>query len=294
MSAIENSYILVENEITELLLNIFDTSTSALPDNNCCPLCGKFYKSYRGLSAHVTSSHPGSLCLTQPPEADNADDPVCRHTKELLKMLLIKRLMDYSIRMGDGSTLALVIKHMLLYFKELGCTKYSVASFEFIAQQQIFLSERMAAAVRQDRFVNNKGRAYTNIPIDLDVEHSNKDFKENFRLSLGEPSESVLKRLSFSQDHVGKILETFRQSFNLQQYESCRTVDESRYQSDVNTVVAHLKTANVFATVPGRTLYSKQLNKAAVDILSNIDLFKLKDWLRHRLSIMMDQPYYKY
>ena len=42
-----------------------------------------------------------------------------------------------SIKVGDGDTLSLVIKHMFVYFKELGATKYSIACFEFVAQQQI-------------------------------------------------------------------------------------------------------------------------------------------------------------
>lgn len=274
--------------------DVFTTSTTTLPASNSCPECGKPYKTYQGLSKHVNSAHPGSVCLSQTREADVSNDLLNQHTKELLKMLLTKRLMDNSIRLGDGTTLALVVKHMLLYFKELGCSKYSVAAFEFIAQQQIFLSEKMATAVRQDRFVNNKGHANTNIPIDLDLEHSNKEFKENFRLSLGEPSQNVLDRLSKSQDHVTAILDSFRQSFHLQHYEARRTVNELKYQEDVNTIAKHLKSANAFVVVPGRLLYNKQLELAAKDILSVIDLYKLKHWLSHRLAIMIDQPYYKY
>ena len=284
----------MRSEIKQLLSSLYTGSTPTLPDTNSCPHCQKQYKSYQGLSTHVKSSHPGSLCLTQGQQAQVHGDKVNSHAKELLKMLLIKRVMDNAIRLGDGTTLALVIKHMLIYFKQLGCTKYSVAAFEFVAQQQIFLSDRMATAVRQDRFVNNQGRTYTNIPIDLDVEHSNKDFKENFRLSLGEPSQKVLDRLSKSQDYVINILTSFRSSFQLQDYEARRTVDQAKYQEDVDKIVRHLTSANVFAVVPGRTLHSEQLNNAAADILANIDLYKLKHWLTHRLAIMMDQPYYKY
>ena len=279
-------------ELIQGLLKSIFTTTTHLPDSNDCPNCGKTYKSYRGLSAHVTSAHPGAMSTPQTAN-QNDQDQVFQHTKELLKMLLLKRLMDKSISLGDGTTLALVIKSMLPYFKELGCTKYSVATFEFIAQQQIFLSEKMATAVRQERFVNNRGRSYTNIPVDLDVEHANKDFKENFRLSLGEPSQKVLDRLSKSQDRVKEVLDSFTESFSLQQVEARRTVNQANYLNDVKKIVDHLKNANVFTMIPNRALHSKQLNIAARDVLATMDLYKLRFWLSHRLSVMMDQPYYK-
>lgn len=209
-------------------------------------------------------------------------------------MLLIKRLLDNSIKVGDGDTLSLVIKHMFVYFKELGATKYSIACFEFVAQQQIFLSEKMATLVRQERFVNNSGRKYTNIPIDLDVEHSNKHFKENFRLAQGELSQKVLDRLSKSQDVVVDILDTFRESFKLVNHTALRVMNEDKYKEDVNKIAKHLKCGNVFDVIPGRKVGSEQLKKAATDLFANIDRYKLMYWMIERLAVMQDEPFYKY
>lgn len=160
--------------IHQLLGDIF-SSVPQISDSDGCPACGKTYKTYNGLSRHIQSAHPG-LATPTSSEAESSADLIKQHSNELLKILLLKRVMDHSISHGDGQTMLLVVKYMLLYFKALGCTKYAVASFEFVAQQQIFLSEKMATLVRQEQFVNNRGRSYTNMPVDLDVEHSNKFF----------------------------------------------------------------------------------------------------------------------
>lgn len=82
-------------------------------------------------------------------------------------MLLLKRCLDNAIAHGDGNTLGTIIKHIFLYFRALGANNYAILCFEFIAQQQIFLSEKMNALVRQERFVNNAGGESRNLPVDL-------------------------------------------------------------------------------------------------------------------------------
>ena len=152
----------------------------------------------------------------------------------------------------------------------------------------------MATLVRQERFVNNLGRAYTNIPIDLDVEHSNKFFKEDFHLSLREPAQRVLDRLSKSQDTVAQVLRTFRCSFKLEYHDARHTVDEKKYFEDVNKVAAQLTSANAHEFIGGRALKSMQLCVTSKDIIANFDMYKFRYWLVDRMAAMMNQPFYKY
>lgn len=221
-------------------------------------------------------------------------DNIHGHAFELMKMLLLKRLLDNTVKTGDGDILSIIVKHMMPYFKALHCTKYAIACFEFTAQQEYMLSEKMKVLVRQERFVNHLGRAETNKPMDLDLEHSNKHFKENFRLSLGEPTQKVLDRLSKSQDKVISIVSQFKQDFGLESFDAMRKVDISKYNGDVGKVASLLSASKVFEIHPGRTLYTQVLNEKSSQDLVKSDLVQLKHWFIGRMTSLLDQPFYKY
>lgn len=224
----------------------------------------------------------------------NHNDTVFIHTLELLKMLLLKRCLDNSVKIGDGDTLTLLIKTMLPYFRALGCKKYALAAFEHTAQQQVFLSPKMKAIARQARFVNNLGRADSNLPMDLDVEHSNKFFKENLRLSKGEATAKVLNRLSKSQDKVMVLDSTFVHSFAIQIYSARRKINASKYEQDIEKLKLELRGIDVFSPHPGRRHCSDKLNKTSCDMVNRLDVNDFKDWMMERFSRMKDQQFYKY
>lgn len=254
-----------------------------------CPMCGKVFKRPARMAAHLSSTHPGS----QMPDDDRRDaDTVHGHTTELLRMLLVKRLLDNAIKAGDGDTLALLIKFMTMYFKALKCPKYALACFEFTAQQELFLSEKMKVLVRQERFVNHQGRFNTNMAMDLD--HSNKLFKENFRISMGEPTAKVLNRLSKSQDRVVKVIRQFEKESEVEVFDARRRLDAAKYQRDVNKISDQLLSMDLFTPHPGRRFHSQELNIAGANIMQSVNLLKHKQWLQDRVQKMVDQPFYRY
>lgn len=281
----------------KLIEDIFVVHESPIP-SGCCHLCTKStreYKTAKGLQNHIKNNHPGASTISiDDRDANSSNTIIFNHSVELLKMLLIKRILDNAIKRGDGQTLSLLLKHMLLYFKQLGCTKYTIACFEFVAQQQIFLSEKMATLVRQDRFVNNRGGARNNIPVDLDVEHSNLFFKNNFRVGQGQLSDRVLDRLSYSQDIVFDVLDSFYTSFQLQHFDKQHTVNEEKYLADVMKVVEILEPLDIFNPDNQTQFKSARLVKSSSNILTEVDMFKLRFWMLERLKIMRDQQLYKY
>ena len=276
------------------MMSLLSESTMTLPANTKCPVCQKTeYKTHNGLKRHMNKYHPGMQ--TSESNNDSSTSSLFNHTIELMKMLLIKRVLDNAISVGDGETLSIVIKHMLLYFYKLGASNYAICCFEYTAQQQIFLSPLMALLVRQERFVNNHGGARRNVPIDLDVEHSNLWIKTHGRWTArGEVSEKVLNRLSMSQDSVIEIISKFLESFDQQSYFKRHSVDPEKYKSDVNKLLKHLKPVQIFKCSSEKTLFNKSLEAKSGNLLGETDMYKLRFWFRERLRHMKDELFYKY
>lgn len=241
------------------------------------------------MKTHMEQKHPNEVENS----ASNCDF-IYNHTKQLLKMLLLKRSLDQAIKYGDGDSLFLTIKFMFLYFKAGNNPKYALACFELIIANQVLLSERMKTAVLFNRFVNNLGHLDSNIPIDQELEFANRDFKDGFTLSQGEPTNAILLRLSKSQDSVKTVLQTFKESFDVNIRHSRRKMNMERYTEDVFLLVESLREAKLFTKQPGRKFLCASLNHAGIDPLTKLNLFKLKDWMLTRVTDLLHQPQYYY
>ena len=149
----------------------------------------------------------------------------------------------------------------------------------------------MRELVTFERFVNKLGRKDSNYPMDQDVEFSNKEFKENFTLSYGEPSEAILHRLSKSTDKLMKVISAFKAQFKLESFDSRRTISASQYKADVLTLSASLTHAAVFTKRENRHFHNTKLNLAAVDPMQSLDLYSLREWMVGRISIMLDHKF---
>ena len=197
------------NSVTdELLEDIFSPETCRGFPADKCPVCRKKFKDMR---RHIINQHAGEMVL-EGPDADT--DFVHSQTKHLLKLLLMKRTLDWSIKTGNGNILSLLMKHMIIYFHALGYKNYANACFEHVAQTEYFLSEQMRELVIHEAFVNNQGKAMSNMATDLDIEHRAKFFKSHFTLQSDDPSQKLLDRLSKAQDKLQLVLEKFQRQFN--------------------------------------------------------------------------------
>lgn len=204
-------------------------------------------------------------------------------------MLLLKRSLDHAIKSADGELLSVLMKHMMLYFRQFGYKNYALACLEHIAQMEIFLSDQARELVQQECFVNNRGRAMTNMPMDLDLEHSNKFFKEHFSLKSNEPSQAVIRRLSLAQNKLELVLDHFHSEFGLFRHTALRRMDMDKYREDVSKLQCHLSLRNIFTTQSGRSLHSTKLTTAGHDPRITLDPFELKQWISMSLKKMFDQ-----
>ena len=285
----------MNTSIQRYLKGLFQEPMTVLPINpHQCPFCTvNPYATYNGLKNHLENKHPGAT-LTHEEAPTKEQDQVCQYNTELVKMLLLKRHLDKSIKLGDGENVMLNIKFMHLYFKSLHVPKYALACFEALAQNMYLLSPKMKVLVMQERFVNNLGRSDSNIPMDQDVEFANRNFKENFTVVHGEPTEAVLNRLSKSVDKTVRVMDTFHKEFKIEHFHSRRKISAEKYEIDVQKVCKRLQEAKSHDNISGRVLHSSRLRKATTDPIRTLNLYHFKSWMIDKMSDMMDQPFYKY
>ena len=259
--------------------------------SDSCPVCQKKYANYRTLKSHITTKHP-DRCLVEGESSENVDITL-NHTHQLLKVLLIKRCLDYAIQTGNGKHVSIIMKHMVLYYRQLGYNNYALACFEHVAQCELFLSDRLRELIMYECFVNNTGKKMDNKAMDLDLEHCNKFFKEHFVLKSSEPSQKILDRLSLSQDMVEIILNNFYSEFKMQSFTAHRQVNEQLYKKDVLKLFEFIHSRNVFVHQATRLPLSNKLKEASHDPLLLIDVFDLKQWFRNSLLRMANQRFLK-
>lgn len=274
----------------ENILQLEKTCTRVLPSDKC-PVCHKQYVNHNTLKKHIIDKHPGTFILEG--EEAGSQDSVVAHTHQLLKVLLLKRCLDNAIKSADGAFITTIMKHMMLYFRKFGYKNYALACLEHVAQCQLFLSEQATELVQQECFVNNRGRAMTNMPMDLDLEHSNKFFKEHFTLRSNEPSQPVISRLSLAQNKLQLVLENYKSEFRIYRHTPLRRIDTDKYKEDVLKLHQHLSLRHIFEAEPGRTLYSTKMMIAGHDPRLTMDMYELKQWIRNSLNKMADQSFYE-
>ena len=110
------------------------------------------------------------------------DDDVKTYSCHLTHLLLIRKLLTTAISYGDGETVYLVAKYMCPLFKASGNTKYALMCLEFAAQVELLLSERDKSLVLHERFCNFVGKEDTNYALDMNVEFSNRIFKNTLHV----------------------------------------------------------------------------------------------------------------
>lgn len=283
--------ILVDAAAELLLKDMFESRKLRELPSDKCPVCSKQYKHYASLKQHIIKNHPETFIV----EGENVEesDSVNSHTQQLLKVLLMKRCLDYAIKTANGEVVSLLMKHMMLYFHKFGYRNYALACFEHVAQYGLFLSERTRELIQQECFVNNRGGPDNNLAMDLDLEHSNRFFKDHFQLKTNLPSQPVLDRLSLSQDKLEKVLARFNKEFHIHRHSPLRGMNTEIYKKDVKTLQQHLSPRHIFQHEPGRTLRSRKLLEASHDPLLLVDMYELKQWLKNSLQKSCYQRFLK-
>ena len=176
--------------------------------------------------------------------ADKDCDQVYGYACEVLSLALIWHSYHDAVKEGDGERVMMIWKYLLLIFISTRRTNYSKEVLIQLLQNHYLFSERKAAQLKWDRFVNTQGRPGCNVPADLHMEHLNKRFKGVLRNLGSNIQPHSIVRASKAIGVVHSVSSAFESGL-INKKESTKHTTPSMVK-DVEKVVDVLKEVNVF------------------------------------------------
>lgn len=110
------------------------------------------------------------------------------------------------IREGDGHRMRRCWQYLMMLFKKMKRTNYSVEAFNLLAQYHFVLSPRETMQLLWNRTINIHGRAGKNIPCDLHMEHLNREAKSGISGCGSNITDESVKRVGRSIGETIPIL----------------------------------------------------------------------------------------
>ena len=176
-----------------------DTPNLPTVTEHKCTECNRSYAKKGNLKRHRTLVH-GITPSSETDTSESTQDFKYNYTRCAMPILLTRLNHNDAIKYADGDRLERCHKFLIPYYRATGCTKYVHATLELISQLQFLLSPRRAFQLKWNRTANSRGLVDSNFPLDLDMEHENKVFKEHVTTYRGEVTENIIKVVSRSAD----------------------------------------------------------------------------------------------
>ena len=149
------------------------------------------------------------------PEADKAKssdksrDLVLAYARQVLTLgLFLMEFVD-AIREGDGNRIVRCWRFFLLLFKASQKKKYAIEAFTLLCQFHFVFSERMKQQLIWSRTVNVHGNPGKNVPMDLHMEHLNRDCKTAIARLGANVTEQAVKRVGKCLGEMIKVTRNF-------------------------------------------------------------------------------------
>lgn len=273
----------VINQMPEM---IPDAPTS---DELVCQYCGKKYqrptyfkKHQEKEHGHVSEDSPETVCKSK-------EDMVYNYTHNVLVLLLLRANHNDAIHLGDGKQVVGLYKFFYLFYKISNCPKYAFATLELLAQLSCLLTPRMSYSLTWNCFVNHKGKVDSNHPMDLDLEHDNKYFKNDIHSYRGEITDRSIDRVSRSVESTNAILDSYDNNTAVRRPSGRHTRRST--EEDVMLLVEHLQEADVYSSIPGR--FHLAFPKMKHNLFEAMDMGRLKSWISNSIKKFSKKNYYK-
>ena len=203
-------------------------------------------------------------------------DRVLVYGKELLSLGMLYFEFADAIREGDGTRLLRCWRYLLLVFKATNKNKYALQAAILLFQYHFLFTDRMKHQLLWSRTVNTSGHVGKNIPMDLHMEHLNRDLKS----AIGHLSSNVNKP---TIDRIGKSLRKL--AVVKENFDACsEIIQDSGYHStpplskDLKKVLDELRKKCVYKRIPGRK--HSQFPKMKGNIIGTVEKGKLDLWLK--------------
>ncbi len=282
-----------ESYTTTMLANFVDTflvpsmqdSMESVGHKFVCHLCpgNKAFVTQKGLKKHLTKQHPGQQRRQQ--QENVVDDCKRNYCCNAMSMGLIALDFNDARKHADGKRLLRLYKFLLLYFLAAGKTKYAFQSFRLLASYKCFMSPRLAHELMWCRFVNHRGKQDSNIEIDRECEHDNRNQKDHINTFHGKITEAAVHRVSRSAFKIKMIMDNHDQDCNVHVSSGKhRNKDEER-KEDVIALAHHYHKEQLFAFKPGRHFRGFPSFPRNY-IASQVDTLQMQVWMRDTLQTL--------
>ena len=188
-------------------------------------------------------------------------------------------MMAYNaIHEGDGPRLLETHDAVL---ETLWAHQYALEAIHLPGAVHSTATPRVAHELTWCRFVNNRGGAGNNIPVDLYMEHLNRTLKDYITSSAANVSEASIVRASHSLHSLLRIASQFDECSGIEHVSLHHTSRE--YGKDLELILRELVLdSKVFDYVPGRHHHSFQNIKP--HITSHLDIDKLVEWIKFQIN----------
>ena len=219
-----------------------------------------------------------SVDTSQEPQEDRIYNYACR----FMGMALMARNFHDASREGDGLRTIRCWKFLMLYYKADNRVKYAVEAFHLLAQVNALLPPHMAHQLIWNRTCNIRGGEGKNIPLDLQVEHLNRIFKDDLNKFHRSINERSVARSSQAIGTMKGVLEKFDRQAGVKQ-PSGRHVEPSD-RLDFSIILKALMLEKVFDKQPGR--FHSSFKSISADPFASINANPepFYKWLRHRMK----------
>ena len=197
--------------------------------------------------------------------------------------LLFVEFLD-AIAEGDGDRNLRCWKMFLLHFKnDTGSTKYALEALYYSLQVNSLLTPRQAYRLMWNRSVKGKG---SNVPLDLDLEHDNKDLKEEVRELKRNVTVKAVTRLCKTQFVKRKTIANYDDCIKRMRRSGKHTIRSD--SKDFATVLNKLVVDGAFEFKEGRSLNC--FPAMSGDPLDGLDIHSLYKWIGdHKKYIALDK-----
>ncbi|KAK3744046.1 hypothetical protein QZH41_011928 [Actinostola sp. cb2023] len=191
-----------------------------------------------------------------------------------------------AVKEGDGTRLMRQYKFLLLYCRADGqhSRKYALECLYQSFLVNSLLSPRDSERFIWNRGVNTSGGKDTNIPLDLDVEHSNRFIKEAIKNLGPNVTEKAVQRICHAESSTSLIINNIDHSLH-------RVVGSGRHTSssterDLHVLVNRAVSTDVFFIHPNRN-YNHYSNFER-NPFKNLDMSAMYTWMnKHKNNIVL-------
>ena len=244
---------------------------------------GLKFRTHGRLKKHVVDTHNVQITHHGEPkrkseDLENTSDGVFNYHSGFLKVALLERDFQDSIKEGDGQRTCRLWKFKMLHFKQAGRTKYSLEALKLRLDIAAVQSPSVAHRLVWNRTVNVSGIAGHNIALDLNCEHYVKYTKEVMDRLGANLEFGIAQELSRSIGEMKTIMDRFDEDCGVSPRSGRHT--EASKQSDIMAMVEVLHENDVFSFQPGR-LYSsfRKQSVATANPLDKMNTAQIVEWI---------------